>query len=338
VTRQPDIRDVADHAGVSVGTVSNVLNRPDLVAAGTRQRVEDAVNALRYVRNESARQLRRGQSRTIGLIVPDIGNPFFTDVARGIEDVTSAADALLIVCDSDNGADKEERYLTMLAEQQVLGVLHVPVGSPAGAITRLRERGIPLVLLDYKGASRKQCSVSVNDVAGGEMAVRHLLDIGHKRVGFVGAESKPVPQVVDRLAGARKAMADRKRPASALVILPTPSLNIAGGIAAARSLLDIAPLRRPTAVSCVNDLLAIGMMQELLSRGMRIPGDVAVVGYDDIGFAEALAVPLSSVRQPRHQLGRRAAELLIDEATNEDHRHERVVFEPELIVRESSNR
>src|SRR6476620_7380028 len=123
------IRDVADMAGVSVGTVSNVFNRPEVVAASTRQRVEDAVATLKYVRNESARQLRSGQSRTIGLIVPDVANPFFTDVARGVEDVTSAAGVLVIVCNSDSGVEKEQRYLRMLAEHQVRGILHVPAGQ-----------------------------------------------------------------------------------------------------------------------------------------------------------------------------------------------------------------
>ena len=187
--QRPDIRDVARRAGVSVGTVSNVLNRPDLVAEGTRQRVEDALAKLHYVRNESARQLRRGQSRTIGVIVPDIANPFFTDVARGIEEVSRRADALVIVCNSDNQAANETRYLQMLAEHQVLGVLHVPAGTSSTAISRLRERGTPVVLLDHRGRSRSQCSVSVDDVLGGEIALAHLLARGHRRIAFVNGVS-----------------------------------------------------------------------------------------------------------------------------------------------------
>ena len=336
MARQADIRDVADLAGVSVGTVSNVFNHPGVVAAKTRQRVEDAVATLQYVRNESARQLRRGQSRTIGLIVPDVANPFFTDVARGVEDVTSEAGVLVIVCNSDSGSDKEARYLTMLAEQQVLGVLHVPVGSSVASVKQLNERGIPVVLLDYQGKSRKQCSVSVNDVAGGQLAVGHLLDAGHRRLAFVGADNDTARQVVDRLAGARAAMVSAGRDPAELHLLASSALTFAGGVAAAQSLLKIPKTKRPTAVACVNDLLAIGMLQELLRSGLRIPDDIAIVGYDDIAFAGASAVPLTSIRQPRNQLGRRAAELLLDEASNDDHQHSRVVFEPELIVRDSS--
>ena len=153
MTDRPRIGDVARHAGVSVGTVSNAFNRPDLVADATLRRIEEAVDSLNYVRNESARQLRSGQSRTIGLIVPDVANPFFTDVARGVEDVTSAAGVLVIVCNSDSGVEKEQRYLRMLAEHQVLGILHVPAGQN-GAPVRGRDRRVPLVMLDHTGPAR----------------------------------------------------------------------------------------------------------------------------------------------------------------------------------------
>jgi LacI family transcriptional regulator len=165
--------------------------------------------------------------------------------------------------------------------------------------------------------------------------VRHLLETGRRRVAFVGAGSK-AHQVVDRLAGARQALVAAGRRADELTILPTPSLNVAGGVAAARALLDLPKRERPTGVTCVNDLLALGMLQELLRAGAKVPEDVAVIGYDDISFAEAAVVPLSSIRQPRHDLGQRAAQLLLDEATTPDHVHDRVVFEPSLVARESS--
>jgi LacI family transcriptional regulator len=336
VSDRARIRDVAERAGVSVGTVSNVLNRPDLVAVGTRQRVEEAVESLRYVRNEPARLLRSGQSRTVGLIVPDVANPFFTDVARGVEDVTSAAGILVIVCNSDSGVDKEARYLRMLAEHQVLGVLDVPAG-PSAAVRQLRDRDVPVVLLDYTGPARGRCSVSVNDIGGGQLAISHLLSTGHRRVSFVGHGSGPARQVADRLAGARAAMAAAGRDPDDLELLPTSSLTVQGGIEAARALLSLPRRRRPTGVACANDLLAIGMLQEVLRSGARVPQDVAIVGYDDIAFAAAAAIPLTSVRQPRNLLGRRGAELLLDEATNAQHRHTNVVFEPELIVRASTD-
>jgi LacI family transcriptional regulator len=331
------IKDVAARAGVSVATVSNVFNRPEVVAEATRARVQRAVDELGYVRNESARQLRMGQSRTIGLIVPDIANPFFTDVTRGVEDATSAAYAMVIVCNSDDDPQKESRYVTLLAEQRVQGVLLVPVGGSQAATSRLRERDIPVVLLDSSGGSDDISSVSVNDVAGGRMAVAHLLASGHRRIAFLGTGHE-APQAIDRLAGARQAFVDAGRSPDELLPLPASELNVDGGVRAALALLELGPRRRPTAVACVNDLLALGLLHSLVRGGVRVPEDVAIVGYDDIRFAEAAAVPLSSVRQPRHHLGRRAAELLLDECSRGSSEHERVVFEPELVVRASSSR
>jgi LacI family transcriptional regulator len=330
------IRDVAASAGVSVATVSNVFNRPNIVAPETRRRVTEAVAALGYVRNESARQLRMGQSRTIGLILPDITNPFFTDIARGVEDTTSAFGSLLIVCNSDNEPDKEKRYLTMLAEQHVQGALTVPVRGAVSSARLLQDRGIPVVLLDINDRSGKLCSVAVNDVAGGSLAMAHLLGNGHRRVGFVGT-GHDVHQAVDREKGAREALEGAGLDPGALMTLATTDLNFAGGTDAARRLLKLPPRRRPTAVTCVNDLLAVGLLHELLRSGARVPDDVAIVGYDDIVFAEAAAVPLSSVRQPRHELGTRAAQLLLAEADGDRHHHKAVVFEPELIIRASSD-
>ncbi len=333
--RSPDIRDVAERAGVSVATVSNVFNRPDIVAPATRARVEEAVAALGYVRNESARQLRMGQSRTIGLIVPDIANPFFTDVARGVEDTASAAGSLVIVGNSDDDPEREQRYLTLFAEQHVQGALLVPVRGSRDAAAGLRRRGIPVVMLDSAGGADDWCSVSVNDVVGGRIAVAHLLEAGHRRIGFVGAGSA-APQAIDREAGARAALADSGRPPDELVGLAANALNVEGGAAAARQILALPARRRPTAVACVNDLLALGVLHELLRSGLDVPGDVAIVGYDDIGFAEAAAVALSSVRQPRQHLGQRATQLLLEESSGQGHHHDRVVFEPELVVRASS--
>lgn len=331
-----DIRDVARRAGVSVATVSNVLNRPDIVAAATRRRVREAVDALGYVRNESARQLRRGQSRTIGLIVPDIANPFFTDVARGVEDTARAAGSLVIVCNTDDDPDRERRYVTLLAEQQVQGALAVPVRGTHTAAPLLRDRNVPVVLLDSTDASGQLCSVAVDDVTGGRIAVQHLLDNGHRRIGLVGSGYE-AHQVIDRVAGARQAVTEAGLAPDALLSMPTSQLNVAGGTDAARALLALSRRRRPTGLVCVNDLIALGVQHELLRAGLLVPDDVAIVGYDDIGFAETAAIPLTSVRQPRQRLGERATELLLAEAAGGDHQHQSVVFEPELIVRASSN-
>jgi len=331
------IRDVAELAGVSVGTVSNVLNRPDLVSPATRDRVQAAIADLGFIRNESARQLRAGQSRTLGLVVLDVANPFFTDVARGVEDTASAAGLAVILCNSDEKSSKEDAYLELLEEQRVKGILITPADGISTRLEHLRRRGTAVVLLDRRSTRRDQCSVSVDDALGGDLAVSHLIDYGHRRVAFVGGPLG-ISQVADRLRGAKAAMERAGTGVDDLTVLMTTGLNVSAGRSAASELNALPRGSRPTAVFCANDLLALGVLQELTRQSVRVPQDVAIVGYDDIDFAAAAAVPLSSVSQPRHQLGRTAAELLIEETTQGSrHRHQQVVFQPELVVRESSS-
>ena len=327
------IRDVAISAGVSVGTVSNVLNRPDVVSPQTRERVLAAIDDLGFVRNESARHLRAGRSRTVGLVVLDIANPFFTDVARGVEDVVNAEGLALILCNSDDRREKEAAYLDVLAEQRVQGVLLTPTAELSPNVDVLRSRGVPVVLVDRRATGPDQCAVAVDDVLGGRLAAEHLLERGHRRIAFIGGSSG-LPQVQERHTGAATAVGQGD--GAELSVFSPAELTVAGGREAAARIVGIPAARRPTAAICANDLMALGVLQEMVRHGVRVPDEFAIVGYDDIDFAAAAAVPLTSVRKPRQQLGRRAAELLLDEARNEGHRHEQPVFEPVLVVRESS--
>lgn len=330
------IRDVAAQAGVSVGTVSNVLNRPDIVAASTRNRVLAVINELGFVPNDAARQLRRGRGRTLGLVVLDVANPFFTDVARGVEDATGEAGMAVIFCNSDGDQARESRYLDLLEEQRVQGVLITPVDDANERLVRLRDRGVLVVLLDRRSTRADVCSVSVDDRLGGELAMRHLIEAGHRRIAFVGGPWG-LEQVRDRYEGARHALREAGLAEEHLRRFETASPTVAAGRDAASRILGLPRSARATAVFCANDLLALGVLQELTRQQVRVPEDIALVGYDDIDFAAAAAVPLSSVRQPRQRLGRTAAQLLLEEANEpERHRHQQVVFEPELVVRESS--
>lgn len=327
--------DVAARAGVSLGTVSNVLNRPDRVAPATRDRVMAAIRELGFIRNEAARQLRAGRSRTIGLVVLDVGNPFFTDLAKGVETTAVKSGLSVILCDSSDDADRERHYLSLLQEQRAFGILITPVGHELAAIEAIRRSGTPVVLVD-RGSNRRQCSVSVNDHVGGELAAAHLIAQGHERISFVGGPMS-INQVSERLAGARVAMQAAGLDDDALTVIETPRLDVASGRATGQQLADLPARRRPTAVFCANDLLALGLLQDTTRRQLAVPGDLAIVGYDDIDFAAAAAVPLTSVRQPRAQLGQAAMELLLDEVADPDgHQHRQVVFEPELVVREST--
>jgi LacI family transcriptional regulator len=333
--RSSSIREVAARAGVSVGTVSNVLNRPELVAETTRSRVRLAIDELGYVLNDSARQLRAGRSRAIGAVVLDVANPFFTEVVRGVEDTVSTDGYVVILCSSDDSAEKEGRYLRLLEEQRVLGVLITPVHSDSSYLRRLCGRGIRVVLLDRPSSSKELCSVAVDDVLGGQLAAEHLLAQGHTRLGFVNGPIS-IRQCAERRRGVRRAVkAAGMDPDRVVVEVRRAALNAGEGEASVAALLDAR--HRPTAVFCANDLLALGVLRGLAGRGLTVPDDLGLVGYDDVEFAAMLSTPLTSVRQPKYQLGQAAARLLLDEAVDPDrHRHVQTMFRPELVVRESS--
>jgi len=330
------IKDVAARAGVSVGTVSNVLNRPDVVADDTRRKVLSAIEDLGFVRNESARQLRTGTARAIGLIVPDVSNPFFTDVARGAEDAASDAGHVVILCNSDESEQRQDRHLQLLAEQRVHGVLITPVESAPEPVRRLRERGVSVVLLDQHADVEDTCSVSVDHRHGGTLAINHLLAEGHRELAMITGPLS-IAQCRQRLDGARDALVAAGRDPEGLRVIEVTAMNVVSGRNAGERVL--AGTRRPDALFCANDLLALGVLQVMVRAGVRVPGELAIVGYDDIDFAAAAAVPLTSVRQPSRLLGRRAAELVLGETQSpQEHVHHHVVFSPELVVRESSRR
>lgn len=334
-SRLPSIKDVAAAARVSIGTVSNVMNRPELVSPATRYRVERTMADLGFVRNESARQLRAGTSRTLAYVMLDATNPFFTDVARGIEEAADELDLSLFLCNSNGRTAREHSHLARLQQQRVQGILITPIDSESAALEEIARRGTPVVVVDRRRQGADLCSVSVDDTRGGRLAVEHLLELGHSRIAFIGGPVS-IGQVRDRLDGARSAWRAAGRSPESLVHIPTDALTVADGASAGERIVGLSSRRRPTAAFCANDLLALGLLRTALLAGLRVPDDLAIVGYDDIDFVAAAAIPLTSVRQPRLELGRTAARLVIDEATNRTHEHQQVVFEPDLVARAST--
>jgi LacI family transcriptional regulator len=330
-----NIKAVAQIAGVSVGTVSNVLNRPEKVAADTRRRVEAVMASVGFVRNSVAANVRLGRSQLIGLIVPDITNPFFAEVARGAVDEAFAAGYALVLCNSEGSAERQAKYLNVLEEQRAAGVLINPVGGSLAPLDRARERGTRVVLVDRAAPVRNACSASVDDVLGGQLAVDHLISRGARSVVLVNGPSR-LRQCADRRRGARRAVQRAGLTADALVEVVSPVMSIAGGVAVAPEVLRQMPA--VDGIFCANDLLAIGVCRAL-APVRAVPGDLLVVGYDDIPVAAEAPIPLSSVEQPKYELGQTAAQLLLDEITGAEHtRHRHVSFTPSLVQRDSTRR
>ena len=325
------IRDVADRAGVSVGTVSNVLNHPEKVTAASAERVHAAIDELGFVRNDAARQLRAGRSRSIGLVVMDVRNPFFTEVARGAEERAAAEGLSILLGNSGERQDRENAYLDLFEQQRVFGVLIAPVIEDLPRLERLRSYGIPTVLVDREPHGRTFPSVAVDDVMGGYLAVRHLAEIGRRRVAFVGGQVN-IRQVTDRLVGGQKAVAETA--GMTLEVIGTNALTVEEGRQVGLRIAERRPAERPDGVFAANDLLAVGLLQALVMSGVtRIPEDLALVGYDDIDFAAAAVIPLTSIRQPAALIGSTAVDLLMRQIGDDEVGNEHIQFQPELIVR-----
>ncbi len=332
-----NIRDVARVAGVSAGTVSNVLNRPSYVNAETRQKVLDAIAELDFVPKTTARQYRPGRERTLGLALADMGNPFFVDVALGAESAAKELGVGVVIVHNGEDSSREEQNLDLLVQQRVHGIMITPVDERNPRLESLVERGVPVVYVDRISGDRPCCWLATDDLAGGRLAGEHLLERGHRRIAFIGDESIS-RQVRDRYNGLVGAVTDAGLPASTVELIPAPAWKIREGRAVGLALAERAPDERPTAVFCANDMLALGLLQELVLHGVRVPDDIAIVGFDDLEWASAATVPLSSVRQPRDELGRTAVRMILDEIEQgAAHVHEHVSFAPELIVRESSS-
>jgi LacI family transcriptional regulator len=337
---QVSIKDVAEQAGVALGTVSNVLNRPEKVAEPTRARVLAAIQQLGFVRNDAARQLKAGKSTSVGFILLDVRNPFFTDVGRGAEQQAAQHGLSVLLANSDDQPGREHAYLDLFEQQRVRGLLVSPLGNVFDRLERLRTHGIVTVLVDRVADGRPFSSVSVDDVAGGQLAVSHLIEQGCRRIAFIGGPVT-IRQVADRLLGANKAAAEHTD--VELEVILKDGLTVQHGRAAADAIMQRPAQRRPDGVFCANDLLAVGALQSFTMLGgtIDVPGDIALIGYDDIDFAAATVIPLSSIRQPSILMGRTAIDLLLEQTESDPANPAEprsVVFQPELIVRDTTRR
>ncbi|MEV8514732.1 LacI family DNA-binding transcriptional regulator [Dactylosporangium sp. NPDC051484] len=322
------MRDVARAAEVSVSTVANVLNNPAVVAEGTRRRVEEAMASVGFVRSGPARQLRGMPSRLVGSVTLDQANPFYAELNRGIEDRLDEAGCLVLACSTDVQADKELRILRLLEEQSPRGIIVTPTGENLAEVGAISSRGTPVVLLDAPRGALDLCAVAVDHFAGGRLAGEHLIELGHRRIAFLSASWAGGP-VRERRAGLGRALAEAGLEAPVEVHIAQEGF-FGGTDAAVSDLLHCTD--QPSAVVCMNDIAAVAVVRALRERGLCVPDDMSVLGYDDLPFAAHVQPPLTTVRQPIREMGRVAADLLLSEGAA-SHRHRELVFTPELMAR-----
>ncbi|MCJ1701357.1 LacI family transcriptional regulator [Rathayibacter festucae] len=335
--RRPPARmqDVASLAGVALGTVSNVVNRPLLVAPATRERVQRAIDELGFTPNRAARALAAGTSSTVGFVVIDLSNSFFLDMARGAEHAAEAAGMSVVLGNADMRGAKQGTYLDLFTEEQVAGILLAPLPGTAPDVVAERRGGRRVVLLN-DAAVDGACTVSADDEHGGYLAARHLIDLGRRRLAFAGDPSIANP-VRERLRGVERAIAETNGAVS-LELDPTAEVQVEDGRRFGHLIAARAPEDRPDGIVAAADLLALGIVQSILSESdIRLPVDLAITGYDDNRSAWDSLVPITTLAQPGEAMGAAAIRLLLDELLHgPEHEHRHEVLEPTLIVRGST--
>ncbi|NEM92291.1 LacI family DNA-binding transcriptional regulator [Galbitalea soli] len=329
------IFDVAARAGVSIGTVSNALNRPEAVRPETRERILDAVRDLGFRPNSAAKAMATGQSASIGLVLPDLHNSLYVDIVRGAEEEISRFKHHLLIMNSDVSQEKQVANLGVLTSAGARAVMLSPHNGDLTGMAETVRDGSHVVLVDFPADESLACSVSVDERLGGYLAARHLIEQGYRRIAYVG------PATTWYAVGARWEGIERAARETAGVEIEsveTPTLTFPDGFDAGQALAHRPEGERPDAIIAAIDLIAVGCVAGLLEGGgLRVPDDVAIIGFDDNYYAAQIGIPISTIAKPGFRMGTEAARVIrreVDEGP--EHRHEAVILAPELIVRSSS--
>jgi len=327
------ILQVAKKAGVSPTTVSHVINKTRFVSEEVIERVQAAMDELGYQPNALARSLRRGETHTLGLILPDSANPFFAEIGRSIEVEAFQYGYSVILCNAEGDAQKEMLYTDVLSKKQVDGMIFVATGEESDSVQILLRQRLPLVLVDRQLPGVEADSVLTDNRQGGVLAANHLAGAGHRSFGCVTGPSFLTPSA-ERVTGFLDTLGQAGFPPSEVKQVRGdfhPKSGYEGGLEL------LAGAMRPTAVFCCNDMMAIGLYRAADELGLRIPEDVAVVGFDDIDLSSYLTPPLTSVSQPKTEIGRAAIQLLLNRIRNRELPAQRVILDTHLVVRKSSS-
>lgn len=327
---KPNVRDVAKQAHVSIGTVSNVLNRPEQVSEETRLRVRNAIDMLGFVPNA---QMKSGKQepKVIGLILPLSDNPFYTELQQGVEDAVAKSGLRVLSGYSREDEAIEFQLLTAMVDAGFKGVIVTPVGPRNRVFEKFIEQNIRVGYISQTDDEPEQCSVSIDQVRGGYIGLEYLANLGHKKILWISGPSHH-HQSNQRFVGISLAAKDLE---IELLTLSSPSLDFISGEQMAPKILALPEL--PHAIFAGNDALALGITNYLLKEGVRVPEDISILGFDNVAYAESALVPLTTVSQTPYQLGYTMGEQMITELqANENHLHQHVVFQPQIVERAST--
>lgn len=325
------MKHIAAEAGVSLGTVSHVMSNNAPVRPALRRRVMEAVRNLGYQPSSLARDLRRNKTSIIGMVIPDITNPFFPAVVRGVEDVAYQNSFRLILCNTDDDSGKEQFYLRELYSYRVAGVVLIPTANSHIVDLAATQPNVPVICLDRRPSDWDGDSVAVDNVHGAFAATAHLTKLGHKTIALITG-SQQLDTAAARLEGFREAIGKVKLEVAAEYI-QEGRFDRLSGYEKTRILLQQRP--RPTAIVCSNDLVAIGALSALREAGLKCPQDVSIVGFDDIEVSELTDPPLTTVFQPGYQMGAKGAALLIKRIRGDAEPPQKIVLPTELKLRNS---
>jgi LacI family transcriptional regulator len=326
------IREVAERAGVSYATVSHVINNTRLVSQETRERVLAAMATLNYRPNALARSLRQGKTNTFGLVVPDSANPFFAEISRSIEDAAFRKGYSVFLCNTELDTQRELFYVDVLSKKQVDGIIFVAAGDQADSLDFLVREGVPVVMIDRNVPNVEIDAVLTDHQLGGFLATQHLLELGHTRIACIAGPSSITPSA-ERITGYRRALEQAALPYDEKLVL-RGDYHPQSGFELTQAILKMDP--RPTAIFALNDLMALGALRAAAEAGCSVPKELAIVGYDDLELARFTSPPLTTIAQPKKEIGAQAVNLLVDRISRKSLSPSRLVLPPELIVRRST--
>jgi len=327
------LRDVARRAGVSTATVSRVMNNLDYVSTEIKNRVDRAISELHYTPNRVARRLRvrEGDRKLLGVLIPDIQNPFYVDVVRGIEEFTLQKDYAIYICNFAQDYNREKAYLKRLKSESVDGLIVAPYHEGDKLVTSLVHDNFPIVCVDRGLEDVEVDLVVVDNEEGAYKAVRHLIELGHRRIGFAGGLYS-IPTSRKRKDGYIRALNEFRVPVDESLIRFGDSRHESGKKLAHLFLKMTNP---PTALFTGNNVITLGALETIHSLGVRIPGEMAIVGFDDMPWSISLNPPLTAVFQPGYEIGRQAAKMLFERLEEPDLKPRKVVLSTKLNIRQS---